>query len=71
MMQVLYVGITCLTCPPWLSYRDCIISHWISLILVMELISRSLPVISISFHHRLKWHLGCDKDHSRLNDMFV
>ena len=30
-----------------------------------------LPVISVSFHQGLKWHLGCNKDHFRLNDMLV
>ena len=30
-----------------------------------------LPAISVPFHQGLKWHLGCNKDHSRLNDMLV
>ena len=30
-----------------------------------------LPAVSVPFHQGLKWHLGCNKDHFRLNDMFV
>ena len=49
MMQILDVGIACLICLLWLSYRDCIINHWISLISVMELISMSLGCLSYPF----------------------
>ena len=48
-MQVPDTGITCLICPLWLSYRDCILSHQISPILVMELISMSLGCLSDLF----------------------